>query len=54
LLVLENQGAADLFGEPALALTDLMRTDTDGRGFINILAADQLMQSPKLYATFLL
>ena len=54
LLVLENQGAADLFGEPALALTDLMRTDTDGRGFINILAADQLMHSPKLYATFLL
>ncbi|MGJ8626444.1 MAG: helicase HerA-like domain-containing protein [Sulfitobacter sp.] len=54
LLVLENQGAADLFGEPALALSDLMRTDTDGRGFINILAADQLMQAPKLYATFLL
>jgi DNA helicase HerA-like ATPase len=54
LLVLENQGAADLFGEPALALNDLMRTDTDGRGFINILAADQLMQAPKLYATFLL
>ncbi|EEB86467.1 helicase HerA-like domain-containing protein [Roseobacter sp. GAI101] len=54
LLVLENQGAADLFGEPALALGDLMRTDTDGRGFINILAADQLMSSPKLYATFLL
>tara|TARA_R110002074_G_scaffold147175_2_gene297708 strand:+ start:8244 stop:9794 length:1551 start_codon:yes stop_codon:yes gene_type:complete len=54
LLVLENQGAADLFGEPALALSDLMRTDTDGRGFINILAADKLMQAPKLYATFLL
>ncbi len=54
LLVLENQGAADLFGEPALALSDLMRTDKDGRGFINILAADQLMQAPKLYATFLL
>ena len=54
LLVLENQGAAELFGEPALALSDLMRTDTDGRGFINILAADQLMQAPKLYATFLL
>ncbi|MGC1497207.1 MAG: helicase HerA-like domain-containing protein [Sulfitobacter sp.] len=54
LLVLENQGAADLFGEPALALSDLMRTDTDGRGFINILAADQLMGAPKLYATFLL
>ncbi len=54
LLVLENQGAADLFGEPALALSDLMRTDADGRGVINILAADQLMNSPKLYATFLL
>ncbi len=52
--MLENQGAADLFGEPALALSDLMRTDTDGRGFINILAADKLMHAPKLYATFLL
>lgn len=54
LLVLENQGAADLFGEPALALADLMRTDADGRGAINILAADKLMAAPKLYATFLL
>ncbi|KIN61074.1 ATPase [Sulfitobacter noctilucae] len=54
LLVLENQGAADLFGEPALALSDLMRCDADGRGMINILAADQLMGAPKLYATFLL
>ena len=54
LLVLENQGAADLFGEPALALSDLMRNDADGRGMINILAADKLMGSPKLYATFLL
>lgn len=54
LLVLENQGAADLFGEPALALSDLMRTEKDGRGVINILAADQLMGAPKLYATFLL
>ncbi len=54
LLVLENQGAADLFGEPALELSDLMRTDADGRGCINILAADKLMSSPKLYATFLL
>ena len=54
LLVLENQGAADLFGEPALALADLMRTDAEGRGMINILAADQLMGAPKLYATFLL
>ncbi|MEM8577801.1 MAG: helicase HerA-like domain-containing protein [Pseudomonadota bacterium] len=54
LLVLENQGATKLFGEPALALEDLMRTDAAGRGRINILASDQLMQSPKLYATFLL
>ncbi|WP_049643410.1 helicase HerA-like domain-containing protein [Candidatus Rhodobacter oscarellae] len=54
LLVLENQGGAGLFGEPALALDDLMAVDPDGRGRINILAADKLMQSPKLYATFLL
>lgn len=54
LLVLENQGGAKLFGEPALALSDLMRCDADGRGMVNILAADQLMASPKLYATFLL
>ena len=54
LLVLENQGGAQLFGEPALALSDLMRCDADGRGRINILAADKLMASPKLYATFLL
>ncbi|MDX6806539.1 helicase HerA-like domain-containing protein [Terrihabitans rhizophilus] len=54
LLVLENQGGALLFGEPALQLTDLMRTTRDGRGTISILAADRLMQSPRLYATFLL
>ncbi|SLN36052.1 AAA-like domain protein [Roseovarius albus] len=54
LLVLENQGGTKLFGEPALELADLMRTAPDGRGNINILAADQLMGSPKLYATFLL
>jgi len=54
LLVLENQGGTKLFGEPALALSDLMRTDSDGRGMINILASDQLMGAPKLYATFLL
>jgi DNA double-strand break repair helicase HerA and related ATPase len=54
LLVLENQGGARLFGEPALALADLMRTDADGRGMINILAADKLMAAPGLYATFLL
>src|SRR5215213_52263 len=54
LLVLENQGANHFFGEPALELNDLMRKDKDGRGFINILVADKLMQNPKLYATFLL
>jgi DNA helicase HerA-like ATPase len=54
LMVLENQGANRLFGEPALELSDMMRTDTDGRGRINILAADRLMGAPRLYATFLL
>jgi uncharacterized protein len=54
LLVLENQGGAKFFGEPALALKDFMRTDGDGRGMVNILVADRLMQSPQLYATFLL
>lgn len=54
LLVLENQGGAKFFGEPALALKDFMRTDRDGRGMVNILAAEKLMQSPRLYATFLL
>ncbi len=54
LLVLENQGGAELFGEPALDLMDLMTCDADGRGRINILAADTLMNSPVLYATFLL
>jgi DNA helicase HerA-like ATPase len=54
LLVLENQGGAGLFGEPALDLADIMRCAPDGRGQINILAADTLMASPGLYATFLL
>ncbi len=54
LLVLENQGGSKFFGEPALALADFMRTDRDGRGMINILVADKLMQNPRLYATFLL
>jgi uncharacterized protein len=54
LLVLENQGGARFFGEPALALKDFMRNDRDGRGMVNILVADKLMQSPRLYATFLL
>ncbi|MFD3190862.1 helicase HerA-like domain-containing protein [Sedimentitalea sp. HM32M-2] len=54
LLVLENQGGARLFGEPALDLADIMRCDAHGRGGINILAADRLMSAPGLYATFLL
>ena len=54
LLVLENQGGNQFFGEPALSLQDFMRTDRDGRGVINILAADRLLHSPRLYATFLL
>jgi DNA helicase HerA-like ATPase len=54
LLVLENQGGTKFFGEPALALKDFMKTDRDGRGMINILVADKLLQSPRLYATFLL
>jgi DNA helicase HerA-like ATPase len=54
LLVLEQQGGAHLFGEPALDLRDLMRTDAMGHGYINVLAADMLMQQPQLYATFML
>jgi hypothetical protein len=54
LLVLEEQGGAGFFGEPALALADLMRVGPDGRGQVNILAADALMAAPRLYATFLL
>ncbi|SOB98687.1 helicase HerA-like domain-containing protein [Rhodobacter maris] len=54
LLVLENQGATQFFGEPALDLADMMRQAPDGRGQISILAADRLMGSPRLYATFLL
>ncbi len=54
LLTLEEQGGDKLFGEPALDLNDFIQTDANGRGVINILAADKLMQSPKMYATFLL
>lgn len=54
LLVLENQGGAGLFGEPALDLKDIMKVDENGLGHVNILAADQLMTSPGLYSTFLL
>jgi len=54
LLVLEQEGGEQFMGEPALDLFDFMRSAANGYGNINILAADQLMQSPKLYATFLL
>lgn len=54
LLQLEDQGAARFFGEPKLDLNDLIRTERDGRGVVNVLAADKLMQTPKLYAVFLL
>ena len=54
LLRLEAEGAELFFGEPALALADLMRTTTDGRGVVNILAADQLILKPRLYSSFLL
>ena len=54
LLELEQQGADRLFGEPALDLDDLMQTDSKGNGVVNVLAAEKLMQSPKLYSTLLL
>ncbi len=54
LLVLEREGAEAFFGEPELELRDFMRTARDGRGYVNILAADQLIQAPRLYSTFLL
>ena len=54
LLTLEQQGGDKFFGEPALNLEDLIQTDSSGKGVINVLAADRLMTSPKLYATFLL
>jgi len=54
LLELEQQGGDKFFAEPALNIQDLMQTDAKGRGVINILAADKLMNAPKLYATFLL
>src|SRR5882757_8458310 len=54
LLVLENQGGTKFFAEPALDMKDFMKVDSDGRGVINVLAADKLMENPRLYATFLL
>ncbi|KAA0972298.1 DUF853 domain-containing protein [Aureimonas fodinaquatilis] len=54
LLILDNQGASFFFGEPALSINDLMRTDRTGKGIVSVLAADKLMNNPRLYATFLL
>lgn len=54
LLILEEQGASDFFGEPQLDIRDLIRSDERGRAYINILAADKLVTKPRLYATFLL
>ena len=54
LLVLEQQGAASLFGEPALDIRDFLKLAPDGRGVVNIVAAENLMRTPRLYATFLL
>ena len=54
LLVLQQQGAEHFFGEPALKISDLMRVARDGRGYISVLSAERLMESPRLYATFLL
>jgi hypothetical protein len=54
LLSLESQNADQFFGEPALRLEDLMRTDLNGKGYINLLAADKLIENPRLYSTFLL
>ena len=54
LLMLENEGGDKLFGEPALELKDILRVDNNGKGMINILAADKVMNAPRLYSTFLL
>jgi DNA helicase HerA-like ATPase len=54
LLGFESQGAAKFFGEPAFEINDFLRCDDKGRGYVHVLAADKLMQSPKLYAMFLL
>ena len=52
LLALADQGGEQFFGEPSLNILDFIQTDTNGHGYINILAADKLMNTPKLYATF--
>ena len=54
LLDLEQQGAERFFGEPMLDIDDLLQTAPDGRGMVNVLAADRLLEAPKVYASFLL
>jgi len=54
LLTIEEQGGDKFFGEPMLDISDLIQTDSEGRGVMNVLAADQLYNNPKLYSTFLL
>jgi uncharacterized protein len=54
LVAIQQQGGEKFFGEPALNLDDLIQTDSSGHGIVNILAADKLIQNPKVYATFLL
>jgi hypothetical protein len=54
LLTFEREGGKNMFGEPALELTDLMRTDLSGKGIVSVLAADQLILKPRLYSSFLL
>ena len=54
LMQIETQGGAKFFGEPMLNIEDFMQTDSNGHGFVNVLAADKLMNAPRLYATFLL
>lgn len=54
LLALGDQGGEQFFGEPSLNILDFIQTDSNGHGYINLLAADKLMNTPKLYATFLL
>ncbi len=54
LMQIQTQGGEQFFGEPMLNIEDLMQTDGNGHGMVNILAADKLMNSPRLYATFLL
>jgi len=54
VLALDSQGVGSFFGEPALEIADFIRVDDEGKGIINVLVADKLMNSPKMYATFLL